>query len=585
MKLLKFNIAFLFTLCLTFQSCLNMDPEDQLADGNMWQNPGQYELFTKQFYSWLRDFNGLGGPHGDIRSDLLTESPRNIYSNGTYSIPLTDGNYTGAYTNLRQVNLLLKNSKSYPLPNDIKVPVGEAYFFRAYIYFDLLQLYGGVIKVEEPLDIVSPELYVRQNTREEIVEFIISDLNNAIERLPEYSTITAANTGCLSVEAAQAFLSRVGLYAGTWEKFHNGNGQNTELSKKWLKIAYEAAYKVIESGTFEIFKPEGLMNIADDPGAAYRYLFILENERSNPANGITKSSNKEYILSKRHDTTLAPIGINITEGRFNNAIHFTRKFANLYLQRSTGLPIDTRTWRYEELGSEYLDRDNRMSAIMMINGGYYFSSTKGWRTTWLGDQAERDAAKLTPFNPVGGTGYHYRKWCAEREVEKTKEGYDYPVIRYAEVLLNYAESKFECDDNISDEDLRISLNLVRSRVNPAMPALTNGLLKNSGTNMRTEIRRERTVELIDEGFRLDDLKRWKTAEYEMPDDLLGIKYTGTAFETAGWTGVTVNQDGCLIWERGRQWDNKQYLYPLPIDQLQLNPNLQPNWQNTNPYSK
>ena len=98
-------------------------------------------------------------------------------------------------------------------------------------------------------------------------------------------------------------------------------------------------------------------------------------------------------------------------------------------------------------------------------------------------------------------------------------------------------AKFEYDDNILDPDLDKSLNLVRLRVNPTMPKLSNGLLRGTGTNMRTEIRRERTVELIDECFRLDDLKRWKTAENEMPEDMLGIKYTGTAFETSGWAGV------------------------------------------------
>lgn len=132
---------------------------------------------------------------------------------------------------------------------------------------------------------------------------------------------------------------------------------------------------------------------------------------------------------------------------------------------------------------------------------------------------------VTAHNAAGGTGYRCRKWCSEREVENRKEGYDYPIIRYAEVLLNYAEAKFEYDDNILDPDLDKSLNLVRLRVNPTMPKLSNGLLRGTGTNMRTEIRRERTVELIDECFRLDDLKRWKTAENEMPEDMLGIKYT------------------------------------------------------------
>jgi hypothetical protein len=98
--------------------------------------------------------------------------------------------------------------------------------------------------------------------------------------------------------------------------------------------------------------------------------------------------------------------------------------------------------------------------------------------------------------------------------------------------------------------------------------------------MRTEIRRERTVELYFEGFRIDDLKRWKTAETEMPQDVLGIKWEGTQFQTA-WGNATQqkNADGCLIMETGRTWGEKNYLLPLPTDQLQLNPNLgqNPQW--------
>ena len=109
------------------------------------------------------------------------------------------------------------------------------------------------------------------------------------------------------------------------------------------------------------------------------------------------------------------------------------------------------------------------------------------------------------------------------------EGYDYPVIRYAEVLLNYAEAVYERDDAISDDDLNISLNLVRNRINKSMPKLSNNLVTANGLNMREEIRRERTVELFNEGFRIDDLKRWKTAETEMPKDFLGIKWTGTEY--------------------------------------------------------
>ena len=94
--------------------------------------------------------------------------------------------------------------------------------------------------------------------------------------------------------------------------------------------------------------------------------------------------------------------------------------------------------------------------------------------------------------------------------------------------------------------------------------------------MREEIRRERTVELVLEGFRIDDLKRWKIAEIEMPQDILGIKKTGTDYAKENLSYST-DLNGCIIVETGRKWEEKNYLYPLPADQLQLNPNLGQNF--------
>lgn len=161
-------------------------------------------------------------------------------------------------------------------------------------------------------------------------------------------------------------------------------------------------------------------------------------------------------------------------------------------------------------------------------------------------------------------------------VQTGKETYDLPLIRYAEVLLAYAEAVYERDNYISDEDLNISLNLVRKRVNPNMPNLSNALVNNNGLNMRTEIRRERSVEFYGEGFRLDDLRRWKTAEVEMPQDFVGVHVTGTEFGRRNFPAARVDHEGRVIWESGRQWSEKNYLFPLPVDQLQLNKNLKQN---------
>ena len=161
------------------------------------------------------------------------------------------------------------------------------------------------------------------------------------------------------------------------------------------------------------------------------------------------------------------------------------------------------------------------------------------------------------------------------------ESMDFPVIRYAEVLLNFAEAVYELQGRISDSDLDKSVNLVRQRSNPKMVKLSNALVDNNGLSMREEIRRERTVELVFEGFRIDDLKRWATAPVEMPQTLLGVKWKGTQFESL-WANQSrqLDADGCIILYDNRQWNDNLYLYPLPSDQMQLNPNIgqNPGWE-------
>lgn len=559
---------------LTFQSCLDMEPKTQLADTNYWQTPDHFKLFVTQFYGWTVDFKQLDdSPHSDVRSDLRTGITLDVYSNGTNSIPSSDKTYTNNYNRIRQVNTLLQQAEGYAAPADIETSVGEAHFFRAYCYFDLLQVYGDVIITRTPLDIDSPEMQMARNSRDEVVDFILEDLEEAIRLLPEANEISSKDEGRLSSQAASAFLSRVALYEGTWQKFRNG-GQNNDRSSALLDIAATSAHDVIESGFFELFAPEELGT------EAYKYLFILENDKSNPA-GITKSGNKEYIFTRRHDPTLASIGFNITQGRLGNAVYVTRKMANMYLQ-SNGLPINPQTWDYSKVDSEFKDRDNRMSNTLMIPGHTYWG-TGGGRIDWTGSAEEIANASHKNFMPSTGTGYFPHKWCCERDgVPTGMKAYDYPIIRYAEVLLNYAEAVFERDDKISDEDLAISLNLTRKRVNPNMPDLTNAFVSANNLDMRTEIRRERTVEFYDENFRIDDLKRWKTAEEEMPMNLTGVKWRGTEYETK-WSDAsskTMDAEGCIIYEQGRVWEEKHYLYPLPIDQLKLNPNLKqnPGWE-------
>ena len=553
--------------------CLDLDPQDQIGGDKMWATESDFKNFANIFYDWLPDFSTVydnGSVHSDSRSDILSYTSVNIYSKGTNAVPAADGDYTNLYAHLRRCNLLLQNAEGFGKQDAIKQYVGEAYFFRAFCHFELVQRYGDVIIVTEPLDLDSPELRQARNNRSEVIDLVIDDLNKAVQNLSPAAEIS--EDGRVSREAAYAYLSRVALYEGTWQKFHNSN---TARASELLTKAANAAKTVIEGKQYSLFGTSGTSVQLGD--SAQKYLFILEDVQSNPAN-CTKSDNHEYILAKRHDTTLLPIGRDITNQCVNNPQWITRNFAQLYLC-DDGLPIEksSRFQGYDKMRSEFQNRDNRMRYTLLQPHSLYWKGNSRPRTSW--ENGATDNA-LT-YDGQNGSGYNNQKWGSEREVTSTEEGYDWPVIRYAEVLLNYAEAVYERDDKISDGDLDYSLNLVRNRVNANMPKLSNSLVNANGLSMREEIRRERTVELYQEGFRIDDLKRWAQAAI-MNNPLLGVKYVGTEFQSSGWNGTNLakNGEGCLILDQERTWTDKNYLLPLPTDQLTLNPNLKqnPGWE-------
>lgn len=578
MKINRYITAgFLAVTALTLPSCMDLEPKAQMSDNIVWDNAENFQLFANQYYGWVQDWQrGFGGDfHSDFNSDLLCTTTVNTISKGTNTIPNSDnGNYGDWYKRIYYCNLLLKNAASYDDPGSIKVPVAESKFFRAWCHFELVQRYGNVILLTKPLDLDSKELYGGRNDRGEVIDQCIQDLWEAANDLPD----TPTATGRLCKSAAWALLSRVALYEGTWQKFHNGgvNATTTDERSKWLLTqAKNAADEVIKGNHYKLFYNDKLAE------QSYRYMFILEDEKCNPA-GLTKADNTEYILARRHRVG-DNLGTNITHALSVTGNFWpTRKIANMYLCQD-GLPttVSGQFKGYGTLTSEYENRDNRMSTTLRKNGQLFFDNLANYcRVKW--DDSDLSRAKTT--NSMQNSGYTVWKWGVERQVADYYESYDYPMIRYAEVLLNFAEATYELNNDISDSDLDKSLNLVRQRVNPKMPKLSKQLVSaHPGMSMREEIRRERTVELFLEGFRLDDLKRWATAPTEMSQDLEGVLITGTEYETK-WTGRTgaLSSNGCVLLydDRGNwQRDSKLYLLPVPVDQLQLNPALgqTPGW--------
>ena len=293
MKKLKLHIILGLAAALAFPSCLDFDPKTQLADTNYWSTPDQFKLFATQFYGWPLDFRRLdNSPHSDGRSDLKTSTTLDLYSNGTNTVPTSDNNYTDNYNRIRQANILLQRAESYGTLRILLFMWARPNSSELIVSLIWCSFYGDVIIVDRPLDVDDPEMQQGRDPRGEVIDFIVQDLQEAAEALPGFNEIASSDEGRVSSEAAYAFLSRVALYEGTWQKFHDGNGQNTERSRQLLDIAAKAADEVIMSRNFELFKPAELGDFA------YKYLFVLENEKSNPA-GINKSANREYIFCKK----------------------------------------------------------------------------------------------------------------------------------------------------------------------------------------------------------------------------------------------------------------------------------------------
>jgi len=584
---------------------LNLSPLDQLSDVTYWKTPNDFKLFANQYYSWTKNFSTLSniadGPHSDDRSDLFGGG--GAWGSGTNTIPATEpnvgnaGNWAVDYTRIRATNYLLYKAATYSNSAAIAQYVAEAHFFRAYVYFDLLQQYGTAQIITNLLNPDSSQVYGPRGSRDSLVNLIVSDLQAAIPNLPTYLAYTSADYGRITQMAAQAFLSRVALYEGTWQE---NRGGSTSRVDSLLDIAIAASNTVISSGNYALFGTAANDALGGNSVAlgdsAQKYMFVLENVKSNPAN-VVKSANHEYIMVTRYDNVLKVTNNNITHSA---SVGVNRKFVNMYLC-TDGLPVEKSSvfQGYSTFLSEWQHRDNRMRYTLKMPYQFFWLGNANYRVDWNGDAADLKNAQ-GPYIP---TGYASQKWQTERQCPDYQESEDYPVIRYAEVLLNYAEAVFERNGAITDADLNKSLNLVRLRINKdnGMPPLTNAFVTANGLDMRTEIRRERTVELFNEDFRFDDIKRWHSAATDLVSNTGGtaygnlsafvspwpvsIQWTGTQYQngpnayTAG-SKLAKDANGCIIIDQtGRQWTEKNYLYPLPAQQLALNPQLiqNPGW--------
>ncbi|MFT3982107.1 MAG: RagB/SusD family nutrient uptake outer membrane protein [Ferruginibacter sp.] len=548
----KLSISILL-LALIFSACKKLDrlPETELTDEQFWNTENDLISASNRLYQ------ELDGDWIDNRADDVLNTSPNSVSTGNRSVPNTSADWNDRYDEIFTANNILEKGVKARVTDDVRNRwFAESWFFRAYAYSKLVKLYGDVPLLLKTLQLNSPELYMGRTPRAEVVQQIYNDLDSAAKYLPTRAALPAAQWGRVTKSAAWALKARVALYEGTRGKFHGtlANWQDH------LNIAVQAANNVMGQG-HTLF-------------SNYGNLFIQAGE------GATNTENifvKIYGVSREN----LLLGHNHSRNMENGQLAPTRNLLREYLY-SDGLPafnIDgtspsaTRSPLFvpelnETSYNTILDnRDPRMGF------SYFRAGDVAYQGPWVPKTSLGIRTAIAPkkgFNTIDQTTVNAAT-------------VDRILIRYAEVLLILAEAKFELTESISDADLNTTVNALRTRVG-FTPKLTNAFVTANNLSMREEIRRERTVELAMEGFRYDDLIRWKTAETVLPQTLLGAKFIAAEWVGTNQNSLNLNADKVLVVETAANRSfrvDRDYLYPVPLNEISLshgNVVQNPNWQ-------
>ena len=551
--LLYSSIIGVTTLTGCNDAFLERSPQN-INDQTYWTSPSDLQTYANAFYDIL--------PHGvsnydDTWSD--NQVPRGVesYIWGQYAVPTEDGSWSkSAWSNLRYINYFMTHYGTVTGDEgEINRYVGEMRFFRALQYFSKVMTYGDVPWLEEDMNTDSPELYGPRTPRNEVIQHIIDDLDFAIEWLPEGRVSSGDNR--LTADVARHIKARVCLYEGTYYKYH------TELGYEWqslLQEAVDASDALINSGNYSIYN----MN---DPEHDYYNMFIME-DKSNLSEAILYIDYADPL--RRH---------NWGHGAWEANTGFSKDFIDSYLY-ADGLPKALTSYPTDDatIAEEFANRDPRLKQMVLNNE--FFEGNSAFQ----GHEVADDNAYVNTFCT---TGYQTIKGYdpATGHLGYTLETADGIAYRYAETLLINAEAKAELG-TINQSDLDKTINVLRDRV--GMPHLmmevgfTDPNWPDYGYDLSPllqEIRRERRIELAGEGFRWNDICRWKAGKlFENPMTYVGKKVTTGTRTDEGYAIVYpdyTNPD-LSIGGNSRKWKDQRYLLPIPTNELQLNPALEQN---------
>lgn len=536
---------------ITMNGCkdnfLDREPLDQFSDDIYWKTEKEVSTFAWGYYTSYFTGYGSGFTFGKyfsgetLNDDFAPTTPTAF----TKTVPSSGGGWS--FTWVRKSNLFIDRIKKVPMSDEAKKNwTGVARFFRALEYNDLVKSFGDVPFYNTVLEENSPELYKARDPQVLVLDSVLADFKYAAENVRSVDNTLGPKAQIVNKYTVLAFMSRIFLYHGTRLKYWNINAAK---SAEYLEAAKWAANEVITKGGYSL-------------GNSYSTLF----------NSLDLSGNPEMIMYRQYASA--------------QSTHSLHSYVNKEPQTGTskdaiesylcadGLPISlSPLYKGDKTMTDVLSgRDPRMketfaSAIRLpgIASNY---STSGYAVIKFYNESLKDIADgLSSTNTT-----------------------DAPIIRYGEVLINYAEACAELG-TLTQTDLDKSINVLRSRTGIALPKLqvignlpavnnvvfTDPAKDADVSSLIWEIRRERRTELMMEGFRNDDLKRWR--KYAYLDTKVNTDINrGAWIKKADYPKATVTIDGTTEGyiipapkpETQRIFDNdKVYLSPLPLDQIKL----------------
>lgn len=594
-------IAIVVSTLVTLSGCndefLERGPLSRINDALFWKTPSDLDIYINNLYSksgllpnYNSSFYNVIGPYTDDAfdgSDILIQVDYNKRMNSENVLPTSGGGWQiSDWELLRNINYFMAHYQRVDADfSQVAKYVGEALFFKSVFYFNKLKRFGALPWTSKLLNPDSDELYGGRLPRDIVVDSIMLDLDRAVRYLPAKGN--GAWTGRITKETALALQARIALYEGTWEKYHNLKNtpfrvRDGDNGRRFLEKAVAAADSLMCMSS--IYGSPNLDNIGQTDG--YWNLF----------NQSDYSASKEVIFWRKYSTASEQLFNRWISLSYTGAgVGITKRLVDHYLC-TDGKPIYTapgiRNPLYQgddNLLSVVNNRDPRLNQTICVPDGKHYR--------WKPDIYFERPMITAELGTRCVTGYQlYKGHSADKAEYDNRKGTNACIyFRYAEVLLIYAEAKAELG-TITQDDIDKTINALRRRVGMTGMLDMNNIVNDPNwlfsrtgaaaiSPLIQEIRRERTVELACEGFRVDDIFRWAAA-----DELI-TGYRPKGAKLSQWPDIQASPPEYIAEDSKGYMDpyaqfapmsngyqfkaGRDYLYPIPTNELTLNPSLRP----------